>query len=94
MVRTTLYGRDWLRRTCLRFSIACGRAGAQLLPRIAAGQVLGSPENALSTLENTLRQVPTVLEMDIARTRDGVQEHQLSDVQLPLRLLDVGMAKH
>src|SRR5688572_2239221 len=30
------------------------------------------PENAISTFENTLRQVPAVLEIDIARTRDGV----------------------
>jgi glycerophosphoryl diester phosphodiesterase len=32
----------------------------------------GFPENAISTLENTLRQGPAVLEIDIARTRDGV----------------------
>lgn len=68
----TLSGNDSLRRTCLRFSIACERAGSQLLPRIAAGQVPGSPENAISTFENTLRHVPTWLEIDIARTRDGV----------------------
>jgi glycerophosphoryl diester phosphodiesterase len=32
----------------------------------------GLAENAISTFENTLRQVPAVLEIDIARTRDGV----------------------
>ena len=36
------------------------------------GPASGFPENAMSTFENTLRQVPAVLEIDIARTRDSV----------------------
>lgn len=36
------------------------------------GPAAGFPENAIATFENTLRQVPALLEIDIARTRDGV----------------------
>lgn len=36
------------------------------------GPSAGFPENAVSTFENTLRQVPAILEIDIARTRDRV----------------------
>ncbi len=32
----------------------------------------GFAENAIATFENTVQQVPTLLEIDIARTRDGV----------------------
>ncbi len=51
---------------CLRES---GRA---IVVAHRGGPVSGFPENAVSTFENTLRQVPAFLETDIARTRDGV----------------------
>jgi glycerophosphoryl diester phosphodiesterase len=36
------------------------------------GPTSGFAENAIPTFENTLRHVPALLEIDIARTRDGV----------------------
>ena len=51
---------------CLRES------GRTIVAAHRGGPSSGFPENAVSTFENTLRQVPAVLELDIARTRDGV----------------------
>jgi glycerophosphoryl diester phosphodiesterase len=51
---------------CLRES------GRTIVAAHRGGPSAGFPENAISTFENTLRQVPAFLEIDIARTRDGV----------------------
>ena len=51
---------------CLRES------GRTIVAAHRGGPAPGFPENAMSTFENTLRQVPAFLEIDIARTRDGV----------------------
>ena len=51
---------------CLRES------GRTIVVAHRGGPGSGFPENAISTFENTLRQVPAFLEVDIARTRDGV----------------------
>jgi glycerophosphoryl diester phosphodiesterase len=51
---------------CLRES------GRTIVVAHRGGPSSGFPENAVSTFENTLRQVPAFLEIDIARTRDGV----------------------
>ena len=51
---------------CLRES------GRTIVAAHRGGPRSGFPENAVSTFENTLRQVPAVLEIDIARTRDGM----------------------
>ena len=51
---------------CLRES------GRTIVAAHRGGPAPGFPENAMSTLENTVRQVPAFLEVDIARTRDGV----------------------
>ena len=51
---------------CLRES------GRTIVAAHRGGPSAGFPENAVLTFENTLRQVPAVLELDIARTRDGV----------------------
>ena len=51
---------------CLRES------GRTIVAAHRGGPGSGFPENAISTFENTLRQAPAVLEIDIARTRDGV----------------------
>jgi glycerophosphoryl diester phosphodiesterase len=51
---------------CLRES------GRTIVAAHRGGPRSGFAENAVSTFENTLRQVPAVLEIDIARTRDGV----------------------
>ena len=51
---------------CLRES------GRTIVAAHRGGPGSGFPENAVSTFENTLRQVPAVLEIDIARTRDRV----------------------
>ena len=51
---------------CLRES------GRTIVAAHRGGPAPGFPENAISTFENTLRQVPAFLEIDIARTRDGV----------------------
>jgi glycerophosphoryl diester phosphodiesterase len=51
---------------CLRES------GRTIVAAHRGGPGSGFPENAVPTFENTLRQVPAVLEIDIARTRDGV----------------------
>jgi glycerophosphoryl diester phosphodiesterase len=36
------------------------------------GFAKGLPENALETLQNTTRQIPALLEIDVQRTKDGV----------------------
>lgn len=51
---------------CLRES------GRTIVAAHRGGPSSGFPENAVSTFENTLRQVPAILEIDIVRTRDGV----------------------
>ena len=51
---------------CLRES------GRTIVAAHRGGPTSGFAENAVPTFENTLRQVPAVLEIDIARTRDGV----------------------
>ena len=51
---------------CLRES------GRSIVAAHRGGPAPGFPENAISTFENTLRQVPAFLEIDIGRTRDGV----------------------
>lgn len=51
---------------CLR------ETGRTIVAAHRGGPGSGFPENAISTFENTLRQGPAVLEIDIARTRDGV----------------------
>ncbi len=51
---------------CLRES------GRTIVAAHRGGPSSGFPENAVSTFENTLRQVPAFLEIDISRTRDGV----------------------
>ena len=51
---------------CLRES------GRTIVAAHRGGPTSGFPENAVSTFENTLRQVPAILEIDIARTRDRV----------------------
>ena len=51
---------------CLRES------GRTVVAAHRGGPSAGFPENAVSTFENTLRQVPAILEIDIARTRDRV----------------------
>jgi glycerophosphoryl diester phosphodiesterase len=51
---------------CLRES------GRTIVAAHRGGPSSGFPENTVSTLENTLRQVPAILEIDIARTRDRV----------------------
>ena len=51
---------------CLRES------GRTIVAAHRGGPSSGFPENAVSTFENTLRQTPAFLEIDIARTRDRV----------------------
>ena len=46
--------------------------GRTIVAAHRGGPSSGFAENAVSTFENTLRHVPAVLEIDIARTRDGV----------------------
>jgi glycerophosphoryl diester phosphodiesterase len=46
--------------------------GATIVSAHRGGPVRGFAENAISTFENTLAQAPAFLEVDVARTRDGV----------------------
>src|SRR5918996_4257412 len=55
-----------------RFFDCLRETGRTIVAAHRGGPGPGFPENAISTLENTLRQGPAVLEIDIARTRDGV----------------------
>jgi glycerophosphoryl diester phosphodiesterase len=50
---------------CLR------RSGRTVVAAHRGGPASGFAENAIPTFENTLRHVPALLEIDIARTRDG-----------------------
>lgn len=51
---------------CLRES------GEAVVSAHRGGPAPGFAENAIATFENTLRQAPAFLEVDVARTRDGV----------------------
>lgn len=46
--------------------------GQTIVAAHRGGPAPGFAENAISTFENTLRQAPALLEIDIAQTRDGV----------------------